>query len=187
MYQMNLTSCNRRTFLSALAISGAAIGVSRRSFGAPLSPRDAWDKEAARLTHACYGQFWDDKARMFRAPVLSAETVPSDALHDRGYTLWASLLGLHALVEGEKAHSGRYTRQIATVYQGLKQYYSEEMGAYTAWLQFPGNVDAYYDDNAWVVIILVEASGMRAHRRGAGQTFIRPRSECNGALCRGRL
>ena len=95
---------------------------------------------------------------MFRAPVLSAETVPSDALHDRGYTLWASLLGLHALVEGEKAHQGRYTRQIATVYQGLEQYYSSKLNAYTAWLQFPGNVDAYYDDNAWVVIILVEAS-----------------------------
>jgi hypothetical protein len=95
---------------------------------------------------------------MFRAPVLSAETVPSDALHDRGYTLWASLLALHAFIESEKITPGRYTPQIAMVYDGLEQYYSDDLHAYTSWVHFPGNIDAYYDDNSWAVIVLVEAS-----------------------------
>ena len=155
---------NRREFLSALATSGLALGLARHHesavFAAPPAParNTSFGAEGARLTQANMSHYWDKTSKMFRAPVLSSETVPSDALHDRGYTLWASLLGLHALVEGEKVSSGRYTQQIAMVFDGLEQYYSPTLHAYTAWVQFPGNIDAYYDDNSWVVIILVEAS-----------------------------
>ena len=157
---MNSIRYTRRIFLKNIAVSSAILGASKSAFGAPLRafPSASYRDEAARLTLACYEHFWDETSHMFRAPVLSAETVPSDALHDRGYTLWPSLLGLHALVEGEKAHPGRYVGKIETIYRGLEQYYSEELGAYTSWLQFPGNNDAYYDDNAWVVIVFAEAA-----------------------------
>jgi hypothetical protein len=158
---MDRNQLNRREFLSALAISGAAVAVGRQwsaiALAAP-TPKPPFATEAQRLTSACMKQFWDEKSRMFRAPILSAETVASDATHDRGYTLWATLLGLHALVEGEKSEPGRYAPLIAKVFDGLEQYYSSELHAYTAWVQFPGNFDAYYDDNSWVVTILTEAS-----------------------------
>ncbi len=157
---------NRREFLSALAASGVALGLGRLCMGATPRARfvpeaiaeASFDAEGARLTQYCVGYFWDKTSRMFRAQVLSAETVASDALHDRGYTLWPSLVALHALVEGEKSSSGSYASQIAMVYDGLEQYYSEELHAYSSWVHFAGNVDAYYDDNSWAVIVLVEAS-----------------------------
>lgn len=162
---------NRREFLGALAASGVALGrlaapglslgLGVRSDGAGRSQHDRaarYAREGARLNDACMSRFWDDSSRMFRAPVLSAETVPSDALHDRGYTLWPSLVALHALVEGEKHSPGAYARRIAAVYDGLAQYFSKDLNAYTSWIHFPGNIDAYYDDNSWVVIVLVEAS-----------------------------
>jgi predicted alpha-1,6-mannanase (GH76 family) len=166
--------------MGKLAASGAALGLGIRSDGAGSSPHGraavtphdrarhpadvahgqaSWyTREAARLTDACMSRFWDGGSRMFRAPVLSAETVPSDALHDRGYTLWPSLIALHALVEGEKRSPGAYAQRIADVCDGLEQYFSHDLSAYTSWIRFPGNIDAYYDDNAWVVIVMVEAS-----------------------------
>lgn len=151
----------RRDFLSALAASGAALAVGRYcenvSFGA-LGMEPFFEGEARRLTEQCLSHFWDKDSKMFRAPVLSAETVASDETHDRGYTFWASLLALHALIEGEKIHSGLYSKQIALVYDGLEQYYSPQLHAYTSWIHFEGNNDAYYDDNSWAVITLVEAS-----------------------------
>jgi len=161
---------SRREFLSALAASGFALGLDSGCKGAisatqptvkasSASVRAApFEAEGARLTRACMSLFWDKTSKMFRAPVLSAETVSSDALHDRGYTLWPSLIGMHALVEGERTHPGQYTKQIAMIFDGLEQYYSARLGAYTSWVQFPGNIDAYFDDNSWVVIVFTEAS-----------------------------
>lgn len=161
---MSINKLSRREFVRLSVASGAMLGLGNHSEGATLwipqageSVMPPFDVEAARLTTACMG-YWDKTSAMFRAPVLSAETVPSDALHDRGYTLWPSPVALHALVEGEKAHSGQYTSQIAMVYDGLEQYYSDDLHAYSSWVHFPGNIDAYYDDNSWAVIVLVESS-----------------------------
>ena len=159
----------RRRFFSTAALSGLALGLTLRSQAAPppgmalkpataLKPGTGFAQEAARLTDACHHLFWDKTSQMYRAPVLSAETVASDARHDRGYTLWPSLIALHTLVEGEKQHPGRYAPQIAAVYDGLQQYYSPTLQAYTSWVRFPGNTDAYYDDNGWVVIVFVDAA-----------------------------
>jgi hypothetical protein len=152
---MRIDDLNRRELFRALIGSSAVLSLGR--VFPSLEQHTSFASEGARLTKACMDHFWDGNSQMFRAPVLSAETVPSDALHDRGYTLWPSLIVLHALVEGEKQSPGRYAAQIAMVYEGLGQYYSPDLLAYTSWLHFPGNHDAYYDDNAWVVIILVEA------------------------------
>lgn len=172
----------RRDFLATLAASGLAIGFGgcsqgnadttdplttspagpatpkRPTFAVKPHPLPSFEVEAGRLTQATMDVFWDKNSKMFRAPVLSSETVSSDATHDRGETLWPSLIGMQALVEGERARPGRFTAQIATVFDGLEQYYSENLHAYTSWVQFPGNNDAYYDDNSWVVIAFTEAA-----------------------------
>lgn len=151
---------SRRELLGSLAAAGLCLAGARSwAAAAPmLVPSTPFEAEGARLTAACMSHFWDAHSKMFRAPVLSAETVPSDALHDRGYTVWPSLIALHSLVEGEKHRPGQYAAQIARVYAGLEQYYSPDLQAYSAWVHFPGNVDAYYDDNSWAVIVLTEAS-----------------------------
>ncbi len=160
---MSASLLNRRELLSMLAASGAVLSLGIRSTAfsnsgaSTADQKAAFTTEGARLTAACFHHFWDKTSQMFRAPVLSADTVPSDARHDRGYTLWPSLIALHTLVEGEKHSPGLYTERIAAVYDGLDQYYSSDLHAYTAWIHFPGNLDAYYDDNSWAVIVLVDA------------------------------
>ena len=151
---------SRREILGHLA--AASLSFTGTRFGAAAAPAlvssTQFAAEGARLTAACMSHFWDANSKIFRAPVLSAETVPSDALHDRGYTVWPSLIALHSLVEGEKHRPGKYAAQILQVYAGLEQYFSPELSAYTAWVHFPGNTDAYFDDNSWAVIVLTEAS-----------------------------
>lgn len=160
---MSNATFNRREFIMWLAASGAALGLPECSGAKSASSSSGHNQyapfagEGARLTGACMQRFWDSKSNMFRAPVLSSETVPSDEFHDRGYTLWPALIALHCLVEGERQNPGTYTSHIAKVFDGLQQYHNPGLHAYTAWLTFPGNVDAYYDDNSWVVIIFVEA------------------------------
>src|SRR5882762_9032586 len=117
---------NRREFLRAVALSGIGIGmVDRSSEAKGASParkrHNGYADEGARLTGACMNTFWDASSRMFRAPVLSAETVASDERHDRGYVLWPSLIAIHALIEGETHGPGKYTKRIAEVYAGLEQ------------------------------------------------------------------
>ncbi len=185
---MSRERLNRREFLGVIAASGLSLSLGNgcknddladssipaASTALPVSATPtmtptpstttiskgtlSFSAEGERLTQASMSLFWDKSSQMFRAPVLSSETVPSDALHDRGYTLWPSLVGMHALVEAEKVHPGQYTKQIAMVFDGLQQYYSTDLGAYSSWVHFPGNIDAYYDDNAWVVLVFAEAS-----------------------------
>src|ERR687883_1862599 len=99
---------NRRRFLFALAGAVAPSVQLRHISGrneasVVLTPPPAdYKAEAERLTALVYRTFWNEQARMFRAPVRSAETVDSDPLHNNGYTFWPSILALHALVEGEK-------------------------------------------------------------------------------------
>ena len=166
-----------------MALSAIGIGLGFRGNAKPQTERPviaekglpsirkrytAYADEGARLTDACMTTYWDASSRMYRAPVLSAETVPSDGGHDRGYVLWPSLIAIHTLIEGEAHSPGKYTKRIAEVYAGLEQYFSEDLQAYTAWMRFPENIDAYYDDNAWVVIILVEAHLACRKHDGAG-------------------
>jgi mannose/cellobiose epimerase-like protein (N-acyl-D-glucosamine 2-epimerase family) len=122
-------------------------------------------KEAGRLTDLTMKTFWDSRAHLFRAPVMSSEAVPSEGATKNGYTLWPSLLGMHALVEGEKKRKGHYKKQIAEVFDGLTQYRDPEKKAYNAWLHFPGNDDKFYDDNAWVMIIFIEAFETTGEKR----------------------
>jgi len=126
---------------------------------------DGFAAEADRLTDLAHRTFWDPKPAMYRAPVAGAETVPSDPLHDRGYVLWPSIEMLHALVEGELARRGRYRDRIRQVFDGLDKYRNADAHAYNAWLDFPGNVDRYYDDNAIIARVLAKAYRATRDRR----------------------
>lgn len=145
----------RQALLAAPLLLSAAQGAAQPDFAA----------EADRLTDLTHRTFWDPKSAMYRAPVAGAETVPSDPIHDRGYVLWPSIEMLHGLVEGETARRRRYRGMIAEVYDGLEKYRHAEAHAYNAWLDFPGNVDRYYDDNAIMVRVLVKAHAATGDRR----------------------
>ncbi len=165
---------SRRSFLESAAIAGLgasslfgvgvatghALGDTAAPGGTPLNlapPPNGYAAEATRMTRATIGRFWDPKVRMFKATVMSAEAVPSDAAHNLGYVFWPSQIALHSLVEGAKTDPAEYAPQVWQIYGGLEKYFNGGMHAYNAWLYSPGNHDAYYDDNVWAVITLAEA------------------------------
>lgn len=145
---------SRREFLRRGAVL-AAVGPDLVTAG----PDDAarYLEAARRLTDTFQSTFWDPAARMYRAPQRSAETVDSDPQHNNGYVLWPSVEALHALVEANRSLPGRYRAALREVFGGLERYFDAERKAYNAWLNFPGNNDTYYDDNAIVVIALTKA------------------------------
>jgi hypothetical protein len=141
-----------------------------------MPPPDGYAAEAQRVTGAMQRAFWDAKVRQYRAPVRSAETVDSDPAHNNGYVVWPALYALHALAAGEASAAGRYGGAIADVTAGLEAYYDVKASAYNAWLNYPGNNDKYYDDNAWAVVALAdaaEATGVAAYRERAAQIMER--------------
>jgi hypothetical protein len=163
---------SRRQFL--LGLGGACVigALPLESSCAPSLSRGGAPSEAANLTDRMMRTFWDDHAGMFRAPVRSAETVDSDPAHNNGYTFWPSTIALNALADGEKAHPGRYRRRIAKVYAGLEQYWNPSLHCYTAWLNFPGQQDAYFDDNSYAASTLIEAyraTGTTAYKDRAAE------------------
>ena len=122
-------------------------------------PPAGYDRTAAAVTDATMHNFWNRTGgNIFSNALPSAETVTSDPAHNNGYVFWPTIIAFQALVEGERAHHGRYKGQIWTVYnEGWSQYWNPKWHCYMAWLMFPGNTDSYYDDNAWAIIALVEA------------------------------
>ena len=151
---------NRRQLLKNTAgatLAGMGIAQSSKASMESGVSLEKYATEAKRLNARILSDFWDDKVGMFRAPVRSAETVDSDPAHNNGYVFWPSLMGLQALIAGEKQYPGAYKAQIDGVYDGLEKYYDAPKYAYNAWLNYPGNNDKYYDDNGWAVCILVEA------------------------------
>lgn len=113
---------------------------------------------------------------LFRGPVPSAETVPSDGLQDRGYVLWPVVVAFRALAEAERLEPGRWGRALRAAFLSMERYYDPEAGAYNAWLTFPGNNDKYYDDNGWAVLGLIaafEATGERRYLDRGAELFDR--------------
>lgn len=161
----------RRSFVLGAIAAGAAAGVrSRADDGAPPlpplpRPPGGYRAEAARLTGRMMTTFWDGRVAQFRAPVRSAESVDSDPAHNNGYTVWPCIVALQALADAERAQRGVWKARIAEAFRGLEAYWDPERHAYTAWLRFPGNDDAYYDDNAWMVIALTTAFDATRDRR----------------------
>src|SRR5262249_42413551 len=86
-------------------------------------PRADYAAEANRLTSVMMMCFWHDDWRMFKAPLLSAETVRSSSPTQNGYLFWPSITALHALAAAEWysrfiAGAPAYESLIASVYDG---------------------------------------------------------------------
>ncbi len=106
---------NRRQLLKNTAgATLAGIGFAQTSDASMTSgvTLEKYATEAKRLNARILSDFWDDKVGIFRAPVRSAETVDSDPAHNNGYVFWPSLMGLQALIAGEKQYPGAYKSQI---------------------------------------------------------------------------
>ncbi len=108
--------------------------------------------EAARLTRATIATFYDPKAKIWKPPVPSAESVGA-----QGYTFWPSLLAWQAIVEGAKVAAKDWKPKIAPFYDAMEKYYDPGTHAYCAWTFFPGNDDHFYDDNTWAAVACMEA------------------------------
>ncbi|PUU81209.1 glycosyl hydrolase family 76-domain-containing protein [Tuber borchii] len=100
-----------------------------------------------------WATFWDAERQHFRTLKKSSETVDSW----NGYVVWPFIIGVEALLEAEVASPGNFTAEISASLEAVEKFYSNEYGAYTAWLAFTGNHDIYYDDNAQVAIALLRA------------------------------
>jgi predicted alpha-1,6-mannanase (GH76 family) len=108
--------------------------------------------EADRITEKTIATFYDRKAKIWKPPVASAESVDR-----QGYTFWPSLLAWQAVIEGAKVDPKRWKPRIRPYYDALEQYFDRAGHAYCAWRYFPGNDDKFYDDNTWAAVACMEA------------------------------
>lgn len=167
----------RKHRLAAITICGVtATFVVIAAFTWPIPPFEGnlYEKEAHRLTTKTLATFWHEIPGMFKAPVRDAEAVPSDLLHDKGYTLWPTADMFLAVIDAARASPAHYSGWIHKIYACMEKYYDASEHAYNAWLTFPGNNDKYYDDNSLVVMGLVQAheiTGNAAYLNRAHDVF----------------
>jgi predicted alpha-1,6-mannanase (GH76 family) len=128
------------------------IGLLTLAMTASIDSQLNYSVEADRLTKQIITRFYDKKEKIWKPPVSSSESVGT-----QGYTLWTSLLAWQAMIEGAKVKPQVWKPKLGEFYDVLEQYYGKEDHAYTAWLNFPGMDDYYYDDNVWAVIACMEA------------------------------
>lgn len=138
-----------------------------------------YGEEAGRLTDLVHRTFWSVEARSYRALMPDPESVPSNPPYHHAYTLWPQIEMFHALVEGERRVSGRYATTIADLYAGLEAYFDPAEHRYCAWRMFPGNRDAYYDDNAMFAWALTKAASATG-----GQRYLDRAAELMGGFVR---
>ncbi|RYG48750.1 hypothetical protein EON79_03530 [bacterium] len=108
--------------------------------------------EGARLTEKTVATFFDSKAKIWKPPVESSESVGK-----QGYTFWPSLLAWQAILEGAKVDPKRWKPKVGPYFDALEQYFDKAGHAYCAWTYFPGNDDQFYDDNTWAAVACMEA------------------------------
>ena len=125
-----------------------------------LRPEDGWMEEAKRLVRHVQDVYWQPDRGHYVTPRRYGGTVPVDNDGDRfvGHTLWSWCEALRMLTSVAALEPERWSKDIAEVFVGLERYYDPERKVYNAWLQYPGNVDSYSDDNAWLIMGLCEAT-----------------------------
>jgi len=120
-----------------------------------------YQQEAERLTDAIQENFWDPKARKYRASFpVDEKALPYDFM-------WANGVQFSALVGGIRANSRKYAPLAIAFFEGLNDYWDTRapIRGYDAYLSSPGNSDKYYDDNAWMVLTFAEAFALTRERR----------------------
>ncbi|RYG24443.1 hypothetical protein EON82_10715 [bacterium] len=115
-------------------------------------PTQTFAAEAARITRATISKFYDPKAKIWKPPVASSESVG-----DQGYTFWPSLLAWQSVIEAAKVDPKNWKGKVGPFYDVLEQYFNKGAHAYCAWKYFPGNDDHFYDDNTWAAVACMEA------------------------------
>ncbi len=137
----------------------------------PLStPPAGWADEAHRLTEHVQDTFWEDTLHRYVARVDSEGTVRGTNAHGRafiGHTLWAWTEAFRMLAAATASDPDTFGDDLAQAFASLERYYDPTRGCYNAWEHFPGNVDSYSDDNAWLILGLCEATVATGDRRFA--------------------
>jgi predicted alpha-1,6-mannanase (GH76 family) len=124
------------------------------------SPALPYRAEAARQLKSTVSHFYNRSAKIWQPLVEDAESIGR-----QGYTFWPSVLALQAVVDAAKVDPATWQSQIGTYFDVLEQYYHPLRHGYCAWIYFKGNMDLYYDDNAWALITFVEAFEITNDRR----------------------
>lgn len=171
-----------RLFLGLLLVlvGGSRLLAQTNGTSLPLDrPADGWEAEADRLTRLVQRTWWDAKRQHYVSPGPVDGTVATEdeqGVPFHGHTLWPWTEALRMLVAAEEEKPGEYADDIAEVYAGMEKYFDPQRGAYNAWVMFPGNVDSYSDDNAWIMMGLcdaAEATGNRAYAERASEIMER--------------
>lgn len=112
-----------------------------------------YTQEGIAVARRIWRQFWSPEYKHFRTQGKTAETIGAW----NGYTVWAYLIGLEAILEAEKSAPGMFRAEIQEALFEMEQHWSPDYGAYCAWIYFKGNGDIYMDDNAQIAILLLLA------------------------------
>lgn len=145
----------RRQFtlgLAALAASQAGRAEGRPDFA----------REAREATEYIQRTFWDPEKGLYR-PASPPDPKPNTLPYDFMWANGVQFSNLVAATRHDRARSGakppRYRPVLDAFFQGLDRYWDHRANipAYDAYWSSPGSSDKYYDDNAWMVISLVEA------------------------------
>lgn len=109
-----------------------------------------WAEEASAFVQRT---FWDERAGLYR-PASPPE--PRDLPYD---FMWGSGVQLSHLAAAARYEPERYRAVLRTFFRGLDRYWdaAAPIPGYDAYFSSPTSDDKYYDDNAWVVLALVEA------------------------------
>ena len=158
----------RRAALIALACFAFAprAGAARAEL---QRPADGWAAEAERLTRRVQEVWWRPERRHYVAPAAYEGTVSTRDARGRfyGHTVWSWCEAFRMLAAAARRDAERWRGEVAAVFDALEQFYDPRRHVYNAWVMFPGNVDSYSDDNAWLVMGLCEATAATGEPRYA--------------------
>ncbi|KAK9446813.1 glycosyl hydrolase family 76-domain-containing protein [Limtongia smithiae] len=116
----------------------------------------AFDPRKEGLTQAqrTFVYFYSRKHAQFCAKVESAEAL--DKQH--GYVVWPVAIAMWTLADTyARTKSKDDLRRLEVGFAALERHWNEKHSAYTAWVQYDGNDDVYYDDNAHCANALISA------------------------------
>lgn len=113
--------------------------------------------------------FWSDKQHLYTEHAINSRRPTHPAF------MWSAGVQLTALAGAARANPDRHLEHLQEYAEILKTYWHEHdgIGGYDVQPR-PGESDRYYDDNAWIVLALVEIfeiTGNRQYLDDAMETF----------------
>lgn len=140
---------NRRRLLKSMGSSLLALGVLApvRGWG-QVPARGTYAKNAAEVTAYIHKNFWNRKTDLY-ATAIDKDTPDF---------IWGGGVMFSALVAAAR-HDTAYKSIMRKYYDGLEGYWDTKVKipGYEPAPTFGGGSDKYYDDNAWMTIMFLEA------------------------------